>query len=309
MKIIISGGTGLIGSLLVKEMAADGHELIVLSRSPQKYTDMFGENVQLVQWDGQSSGEWAAHMDGADAVVNLAGESISGSNFLPDRWTAKKKQRILDSRIAAGHALVKAVEAAESKPKVLIQSSAIGHYGHTGDTVITESSPAGEDFLAAVTQDWESSTAAVEDLGVRRVIARTGLVLSTEDGALPRLLLPTRLFVGGWFGNGKQYWSWIHINDAVWALRFLIENESAQGIFNVTAPNPVTSKEFGKALGRALNRPSIMPVPAFAMRLALGEVASTVLEGQRVMPQRLEEMDFAFRYADIDAALNQLLQK
>ena len=307
MKIVVSGGTGLIGRLLVQDMTGDGHDVVVLSRSPEKYVDMFGENVRLVSWDGRNIGDWVNQVDGADAVVNLAGESISGSGFLPDRWNAEKKQRILESRLAAGEALAKAVEAADSKPDVLLQASAVGYYGSTGDALITESSPPGDDFLASVTIDWEASTEAVEAMGVRRVIARIGLVLSTEDGALPRLLVPSRLFAGGWFGSGKQWWPWIHIKDTIRALRFLIENGVAEGPYNVTAPNPVTNRDFGKALGQALGRPSAIPVPAFALRTALGEVASTVLEGQRAVPQRLQELDFTFRFEELDTALNDLI--
>ena len=307
MKILVSGGTGLIGRLLVQDMAGDGHDVVVLSRSPEKYVDMFGENVRLVYWDGRSAGDWASYIDGADVVVNLAGESISGSGFLPDRWSAEKKQRILESRLAAGEALVKSVEAADNRPVVMIQASAVGYYGSTGDTLITESSAHGDDFLASVTIDWEASTEAVEAMGVRRAIARIGLVLSTEDGALPRLLVPSRLLAGGWFGSGRQWWPWIHIDDTIRALRFLIENEAAKGPYNVTAPNPVTNRDFGKALGRSLGRPSAIPVPAFALRTALGEVASTVLEGQRAAPQRLQELGFTFHYVDIDTALNDLV--
>ena len=307
MKIVVSGGTGLIGKMFTQDLAGDGHDVVVLSRSPKKYGDMFGENVRLVYWDGRSAGEWVSHIDGADAVVNLAGESISGSGFLPDRWSTEKKQRILESRLTAGEALTKAVEAADSKPDVLLQASAVGYYGSTGDALITESSPAGDDFLALVTVDWEASTEAVEALGVRRAIARIGLVLSTEDGALPRLLLPSRLFAGGWFGSGKQWWPWVHIKDTIRALRFLIENDAANGPYNITAPNPVTNRDFGKALGQALGRPSAIPVPGFALRTALGEVASTVLEGQRAVPQRLQELDFTFRFEELDTALNDLI--
>lgn len=311
MRLVIAGGTGLIGRELVNDIVEEGHQITILSRSPKNYRHMFSETVELVYWDGRSAGEWVSHFEGADAVVNLAGESISGAGFLPDRWSAAKKKRIRESRIAAGKALVMAIEAIEDKPRVLVQASAVGYYGPTGDTVVTESSPPGDDFLASVTQDWEASTKPVEAMGVRRVVARIGLVLSTEDGALPRLLLPSRLFVGGWFGSGDQWWSWVHIADVVSALRFLIENDVAKGKgpLNVTAPNPLTNREFGKALGRALNRPSVMPIPAFALRVALGEVASTVLEGQRTIPQRLLEMDFAFRFPDIDSALNNLVSE
>lgn len=308
MKIVISGGTGLIGKALVEELAREGHQIVVLSRSPKKYRNEFGDSVTFSAWDGRNAGDWVAHIDGSDAVVNLAGESISGSGFLPDRWDAKKKKGILESRTNAGQALVKAIESVENKPKAFIQASAVGYYGSTGETLVTESSPPGDDFLALVTRKWEASTAAVEAMGVRRAIARIGLVLSLEDGALPRLVFPSRLFAGGWFGSGEQWWPWIHIDDVVGALRFLIEEEAAQGPFNLTAPNPVTNKEFGKALGRAMNRPALVPVPAFALRLALGEVASTVLEGQRAIPQRLQELGFNFDFPQLDDALEDLLQ-
>jgi uncharacterized protein (TIGR01777 family) len=309
MKIVITGGTGLIGEALVKEMAEEGHQIVILTRSPKKYQNKFGDQVTLAAWDSRNPGDWVDHLDGADAVVNLAGESISGSNFLPDRWDDQKKKRILESRIAVGQALVKGIEAVENKPKTFIQASAVGYYGSTGDALVTESSPPGDDFLASVSRKWEASTEAVEAMGIRRAIARIGLVLSMAGGALPRLVFPSRLFAGGWFGSGDQWWPWIHIDDVVGTLRFIIEEEAAQGPLNLTAPNPVTNKEFGKALGRVMNRPAMVPVPGFALRLALGEVAVTVLEGQRAIPQRLQELDYTFRFSQIDEALENLLQE
>ena len=307
MRIVISGGTGLIGSELAHDLAGESHQVTILSRSPEKYQKLFGENVHLVYWDGRSAGEWVSHVDGADAIVNLAGESISGEGFLPDRWNADKKKRILDSRLKAGQAIVQAIETVDHKPGVLIQASAVGYYGSTGNVIVTESSPPGNDYLASVCEAWESSTISVERLGVRRAVARMGLVLSAEGGALPRLIVPSRLFAGGSFGSGNQYWPWVHITDAVRALRFIIENEVVAGFVNITAPNPVTSKEFGRALGRALGRPSAIPAPAFALRLVLGEVASTILEGQRVLPQILLDEDFTFQFPEIDLALNNLI--
>ncbi|MFL7839482.1 MAG: TIGR01777 family oxidoreductase [Candidatus Promineifilaceae bacterium] len=308
-KIVITGGTGLIGRALVNRLVREKSEIVILSRSPKKHQDEFGEKVNLVHWDGRSMGEWAKHIDGAAAVVNLAGESISGSKFLPDRWNAEKKKRIMQSRINVGQALVMAIEAAQSKPKTLVQASAVGYYGSTGDTLITELSPPGDDFLSSVTRAWEASTAAVEDLGVRRTVARIGLVLSMADGALPRLVLPARLFAGGWFGSGNQWWPWIHIADVTNALQYLIDEESARGIFNLSAPNPVTNKEFGQALGHVMNRPSLLPVPGFALRIALGEVASTILEGQRAVPQHLIEMGYNFRFPEINQALADLMNE
>ena len=309
MKIVISGGTGLIGKALVHDLEQDDHQIIILSRSPKKYQNEFSENVILAKWDGRSMGEWAEHMNAADAVVNLAGESISGEQFIPDRWNTEKKKRILKSRTNAGQALVAAIEAVDNKPKVLVQASAVGYYGATGDALVTETSPPGQDFLASVTRAWEASTEAVEALGVRRVVARIGLVLSLAGGALPRLVFPTSLFAGGWFGSGDQWWPWIHIDDSVSALRFLIEEELAHGVFNLTAPDPVTNKEFGQALGRVMNRPALVPVPGFALRIALGEVASTILDGQRAIPQHLMEMGFGFRFPEINEALEDLLHE
>ncbi|MFN2135228.1 MAG: TIGR01777 family oxidoreductase, partial [Candidatus Promineifilaceae bacterium] len=203
--------------------------------------------------------------------------------------------------------LVDEVKAAAARTDVFLLDSAIGYYGSTGSQIITEQASAGNDFLALVSEEWEASTAPVEAMGLRRAVARIGLVLSTEEGALRRLLLPARLFAGGWFGSGKQWWSWVHIADTVSALRFLLEQNSAQGAFNVTAPNPVTNKEFGRVLGTVLNRPSLLPVPAFALNLALGEVATTVLDGQRVVPERLLEQGFSFAYPQLEGALRNLI--
>jgi uncharacterized protein (TIGR01777 family) len=304
MKVVITGGTGLIGKRLVEDLARDGHQVSVLSRSPRTHSQTFGTNVKVVQWDGRNPGPWVAELEGTDAVINLAGESIAGEGVLPERWTGAKKKRIRDSRRDAGWALVNAIRAASSKPAVFVQASAVGYYGSTGDTLITESSPAGKDFLASVCVDWEASSKPLEAMGVRRVVARIGLVLAEDGGALPRILLPFRLFTGGWFGSGQQWWPWIHIADTVRALRFMIENEAIAGPVNVTAPKPVRNKSFSQAVGRTLNRPAAVPVPAFAMQLALGEAAATVLEGQRAMPMALQDAGFVYRFSDIDAALN-----
>ena len=307
-RVIVSGGTGLIGRALVSSLAADGHEVVVLSRNPDKYRVDLPQGVSAVYWDAQTVGDWAGAVDGSGAVVNLAGESLSGAGFLPDRWSATKKSHIRESRTGAGAALVEAIALAKNKPEVLIQASAVGYYGPTTGEWIDESAAPGDDFLAMTCIDWEAGTAPAESMDVRRAITRFGLVLSNEGGALPRLLLPTRLYAGGYFGNGRQYWSWIHIDDAIRAIRFLIENESAKGPFNLVAPNPATSREFGKALGRSLSRPSVMPVPGFAMRLLAGEAATTVLDGQRATPGKLEKLGFVFRFAELDEALANLTE-
>ena len=303
MRIIITGGTGLIGRALADNLVADGHEVIVLSRNPQPVAGL-PAGVRVERWDGRTAEGWGTLEDGADAIVNLAGESIAAG-----RWTAERKRRLLESRLQAGAAVVQAVEAATHKPRVVIQSSGIGYYGFHGDEKLTEEAPAGKDFLGQLAVVWEASTAPVEKLGVRRAIIRTSAVLSLEGGALPRWLLPFRLFIGGPIGGGRQWVPWIHIADEAAASRFLIEHETASGPFNLAAPNPLTNAEFGRVIGRVLGRPAFMPAPAFVLRLALGELATVVLEGQRAVSRRLTDLGFAFRFPDAESALRDLLRK
>lgn len=305
MRVIISGGTGLIGKAIANSLAHDHHEVIVLSRNRNKTSGLAG-GVQVVEWDARTAQGWGALADGAGAIINLAGESIAGEGFPPSRWTPERKRRIRDSRVNAGKAITEAIKAAASKPAVLIQASAVGYYGTHGDQFITEDDPPGSDFLAEVGKVWEASTAEVEALGVRRVIIRTGIVLSTKGGVLPLMALPFRLFAGGPIGSGRQQIPWIHIDDQISAMRFLMENAAARGAYNLSAPNPLSNAEFGKAIGRALGRPSFFPTPGIAFRLAFGELAMLLLEGQRAVPKRLQEAGYVFQYADADAALKDL---
>ncbi|HEY8475843.1 MAG TPA: TIGR01777 family oxidoreductase [Chloroflexota bacterium] len=301
MLAIITGGTGLIGRALTADLVASGYEVVVLSRSPERRAGLPAA-ARLVRWDGATAEGWGALADGADAVVNLAGESLAEG-----RWTSERKRRIRESRLRAGQAVVEAVSAAARKPRVVVQASAVGYYGPRGDEEVDERAAPGHDFLARLCVEWEASTAPVEAQGVRRVVVRTGLVLSREGGALPRILLPFRLFVGGPLGDGRQWWSWIHIADEVAAIRFLMEREEASGPYNLTAPNPLTNAAFGKVLGRVLGRPSFVRTPALALRLAFGEMGSVLLEGQRVLPRRLLDAGFRFRFPDAEAALRALL--
>lgn len=305
MRVIISGGTGLIGKAIANSLAHDHHEVIVLSRNRNKTSGLAG-GVQVVEWDARTAQGWGALADGAGAIINLAGESIAGEGFPPARWTPERKRRIRDSRVNAGKAITEAIKAAASKPAVLIQASAVGYYGTHGDQFITEDDPPGSDFLAEVGKVWEASTAEVEGLGVRRVIIRTGIVLSTKGGVLPLMALPFRLFAGGPIGSGRQQIPWIHIDDQIGAMRFLMENAAARGAYNLSAPNPLSNAEFGKAIGRALGRPSFFPTPGIAFRLAFGELAMLLLEGQRAVPKRLQEAGYVFQYAEADAALKDL---
>ena len=309
MRVIITGGTGQLGQHLANHLATDGHEVIVLSRSPALAKGL-APSVRIEGWDAKTPKGWGHLVNGADAIVNLAAASLAGENFFPARWTDERKKLILDSRLHAGQAIVAAVDEAENKPGVVIQASATGYYGaQPGSVEITEEAPPGQDWLAKVCQQWEASTEAVEAMGVRRAIIRTGMVLSFEAGALQRFALPFRLFVGGPFGSGKQVYSWIHPADETGAIRFLITQPEARGAFNLTAPNPLTNAEFSRVLGRVMGRPSLIPVPAFAFRTLFGEVATVVVEGQRVLPKRLLELGYQFQFPQLEDALRDLYQK
>lgn len=310
MRVIITGGSGLIGRALTASLAAEDHEVIILSRNPQRVTSL-SRGARVEPWDGRTAAGWGQLADGADVIVNLAGESIGGNglfSILLKRWTSGQKRRILESRLNAGQAVMQAIEAAQRKPRVLIQQSAVGYYGTLRDETLAEDAYRGIDFPARVCWDWEVSTSRAEVLGVRRVVTRSGLVLSASGGLLPVILLPFRFFVGGRLGSGKQWFAWIHVADEVSAVRFLIENANARGPFNLTAPQPVTNAELSKTVGRVMRRPSFLPVPGFALRLPMGEKATIVLEGQRPVPKRLLEMGFTFRFPELEPALRNLLK-
>jgi hypothetical protein len=309
MRVIITGGTGLIGSALTKSLTKDGHEVVILTRSPAQATDL-PTGARAVAWDAQTSGGWETEMEGAGAVVNLAGENIAGNGFLPSRWSAGRKDKILNSRLNAGKAVTEAFTHAQNKPPVLIQSSAVGYYGtqdENNQPPLTESAPAGNDFLADVCQRWEASTASVESMGVRRAIIRTGIVLSFEGGTLPLLALPYQFFAGGPIGSGKQPFPWIHIDDEVAAIRYLIDTPTANGAFNLSAPEVLTNNEFGKVLGKVIGRPHYLPAPGFAFRLGFGELADALLlRGQRAVPEALQQAGYTFHYPNAESALRAL---
>ena len=303
--IVIAGGSGFIGRALTDELLNAGYEIVWLSRNPDK-TRNVPNGVRVEKWDGRSAQGWGELANGATALVNLAGESI-GIPLIP--WTAARKERIRASRVNAGSAIVEAVRAANEKPRVVVQASAVGYYGAHGDEIITEKESAGNDFLSEVALAWEASSAEVEALGVRRAIIRIGLPLDKTVGVFPFLVLPFKLFFGGRIGSGKQFLAWIHLADAVHAIRFLIEKEDARGVFNLTAPNPLANADFGRALARVLRRPFWFPVPAFALKLALGEMAELLLlNGQRVVPERLLQAGLKFQFADAESALKGVLK-
>lgn len=302
MRVLITGGTGLIGTALVKSLQDDGNEVIILSRAPEQQKDRVAAGVRLERWDGRSTEGWGPLVEEVDAIVNLAGEGIADG-----RWTAARKQRIMASRVAAGKALVAAVAEANARPGVLIQSSAVGYYGPCADEILTEEAAAGSDFLADVCVAWEASTAEVEEMGVRRPVIRTGVVLSREGGAFPRMALPFRLFAGGPLGNGNHYFPWIHIDDEVAAIRFLLAHETAAGPYNLTAPDPLRNRDFVRLLGRTMRRPALVPTPSLALKAIFGEMSTVLLDGQRAVPARLQEAGFEYVYSGIEDALRILV--
>ncbi len=308
MRVMIAGGTGLIGRALVGELLDAGHSVAILSRSTQRPAGI-PPSVDILSWQEAEQSGWDAALHGVDGVVNLAGENLAGAGLLPERWSPQKKQKILDSRVGIGRMLTQAIASASYKPAVLIQASASGYYGPQGDEVITEDHAPGNDFLANVAKEWEASTAGVETMGVRRAIIRTGVVLSTRGGALPRLILSVKWGLVRRIGSGRQWLPWIHIVDEVRAIRFLLEHAELSGPFHLCAPQPVRNVEMMRALGAVLGRPTIFPVPAFLMKALLGEMSTVLLDGQRTIPRRLEQAGFVFRYPEIRMALQDLLKR
>lgn len=299
MKVLIAGGSGFIGSALTRSLLADGHQVWVLTRNPDRVRLPAG--VQPVRWDGRTSQGWVASLAQMDAVVNLAGETVGQWP-----WSAQRKKSLRESRVDAGLALAEAFQKVDPRPGVFIQASGIGYYGPCGPEAVTEDSHAGNDFMASLAIDWEASSRIIDSLGVRRVVVRTSLVLDARQGVLPLMALPVRFFAGGPLGDGCQGVSWIHIEDEVRALRFLLENEKARGVFNLTAPNPLTNRDFIQALAHTLARPDWLPAPAWALRTLLGEMSSLLLTGQFAIPQRLVNQGFVFRYETVNQAFENL---
>ena len=293
MRIAITASTGLIGGALSQSLSADGFEVLRLVRRPSSGR---GE----IQWDptAPSGALSPGALDGIDAVVHLSGAPLANG-----RWTPARKQELRASRIDSTRALVTAMLAAAQRPPVLIAGSAIGWYGDTGNRPVDETAPAGSGFLATLVRDWEAATSPAREAGIRVANLRSGIVLSSRGGMLPRLLLPFRLGLGGKFGTGTQYLSWITLSDHIRAVRFLLERRDLSGPFNLTAPEPATNAELTRALAATLHRPAFLQVPAGALRLALGEVSTELLGSCRALPARLQQAGFSFRHPTIGPAL------
>ena len=300
--MILSGGTGFIGTPLRRRLLEKGHQVTLLTRNPSSVKTE-GDRLKAALWDGKNSGAWTAEVDGAGAIINLAGEPI-----VAKRWSKKQKERILTSRLDATRAIVSAVAKATQKPKVLVNASAVGFYGDAPEGEVTESSPAGNDFLAGICKRWEEEAQRAQAHGVRVVRLRTGIVLEKGGGALQKMLLPFKLFVGGPLGSGRQWLPWVHREDVIGAILFVLENQSVSGAINMTAPTPVTMKQFCTTLGTVMDRPSWAPVPSFVLKIVLGEMSEVVLTGQKAIPKKLREAGYPFLFPKLEEALVGILR-
>jgi len=302
MRTIILGGTGFIGSSLARLLAGQGHEVVVPSRRPEKVPAVLGAQVKGAAFDGRSGAGWGEFIDKDTAIVNLAGENIAAG-----RWTAEVKRRIEQSRLMAGAAVMDAITRAKTRPAVLVQASAVGYYGARGPEPLDETAAPGSNFLAQVATGWEASTSGAEALGVRRVVVRTSMVLG-RGGALAKMLPAFRLGLGGPLGAGTQMVPFIHLDDEVGAIAFLLGRADLSGPFNLAAPEAVTSRGFARALGRALGRPAFLPAPAFVLKLLLGQMAEEVLlSGVNATPAKLLAAGYAFRHPTLASALEAAL--
>jgi uncharacterized protein (TIGR01777 family) len=306
MRVFLTGGTGLVGRRLAEALGSRGDEVVVLTRRPDAARQL-GLAATLVEGDATQPGPWAEAVADCDAVVNLAGE-----NIFARRWTAAVKARLRDSRVRGTGRVVEALSrrprTQDGRPKVMVNASAVGYYGFCGDEELTEESPPGTDDMALLCRDWEAAAQAAERFGVRVVRVRIGIVLDRRGGALGLLLPLYRSFLGGTVGGGRQWMSWVHHADLTGLLLLALDNPAAAGPLNGTAPNPVTNRTFGKTLGTVLGRPSLLPAPAFGLRLLLGERADMLLHGQRVLPRRARELGYAFRFPDLEGALRDVNQ-
>ncbi|MBW4643553.1 MAG: TIGR01777 family oxidoreductase [Goleter apudmare HA4340-LM2] len=306
MKVAVTGATGFVGSRLVERLHKEGHRVLVLTRNTTSARKVFPTeafpNVEIVAYTPTVSGDWQDAIAGIDGVVNLAGEPIA-----EERWTPAHKQEILNSRQLGTQKIVEAIQKANPKPTVLVNASAIGYYGTSETATFDETSPTGNDFLAQVCQAWEAEATKVKDAGVRLVILRLGIVLGL-GGALAKMITPFKLFAGGPIGSGRQWFSWIHLDDLVDLILQALTKPEIEGVYNATAPHPVRMADLSQTMGEVMSRPSWLPVPAFALEALLGDGAKVVLEGQEVIPKRTLASGFNYKYHHLQPALKDILQ-
>ena len=306
MRVVVAGATGFVGRSLVKKLLGEDHSVVVLSRQVGAFKNLPSAQLKVELWDGHTVGHWAEQLEDADAVVNLSGEGIAD-----ERWTEERKRLIKASRLEATRALVGGISgrARHHRPRVLVNASAVGYYGDVPQGEVFENHPKGKDFLAGVCGDWEAEAQSAGGYDVRVVLPRFGVVLEKGGGALKKFIPPFRLFAGGPLGSGRQWFPWVHRDDVVDILLFALEKEQLSGPVNVAAPEAVTMKQFCKALGKTMHRPSWAPVPGFALKLLLGEMAGMLLTGQKAVPKKLEEAGYRFQYPALGPALSAIFHK
>lgn len=302
MRLVLTGGTGFIGTRLRESLTEKGHEVVVLTRQASRQNQP-ALRTRYSYWNPPEGGGWEKELEGMDGVINLAGEPIAGK-----RWTVEQKRKILESRVGATQAIVTAIRKAKRKPLFLINASAVGYYGPHGEEELTEEAGHGKDFLGEICQAWEAHALRAEDFGIRVVRLRIGIVLEKGGGALAKMLFPFSLGLGGPLGSGNQWMSWIHRDDLIGFIHFLLEKREARGAVNGTAPHPVRMGEFAETLGRVLHRPAVFPVPGFILRILLGEMADMLLTGQRVLPKRALGLGYTFKFPRLEPALEEILK-
>lgn len=303
-RVVITGATGLIGRRLFEQLTSRGYQIVIFSRDPQKARRSLPGAAEYVAWTPSENGPWAGAINGAYAVIHMAGAPILGK-----RWSEAYKAEIRDSRIIGTRGLVNAMRAAQNKPQVFVSGSAVGYYGGRDDTKLDESAAPGDDFLARVAIDWEDEASQAEELGIRTVLVRTGIVLDPKEGALPQMSLPFRFYGGGPILPGTQWFPWIHVDDEVGLILLALEDERARGPLNASAPEPQTNRDFSRTLGKVMGSPAWFPVPSFGLRILLGEVAAMLTEGQRVIPKKALDLGYQFKYPTSEQALRNLLGK
>lgn len=301
MNILVTGGTGFVGRPLCRALRGTGHSLTVLTRNASAAKAALGEGIDLIPWKPDTGELPPKALKGVQAVVNLAGESIGAG-----RWTEARKRSILSSRVQTTRGLVEVLQRAGERPSVLVSASAVGFYGPRGDEEVTEADRAGDDFLARVCVAWESEARKAEALGMRVVLVRLGVVLGEGGGALDRMVSPFRLYAGGPVGSGRQWFPWIHRDDVIGIIRWALEHPDIRGPVNATAPAPVRMRDFSRALGQVMRRPSWLPVPSWLLYLALGEMAGMLVNGQRVLPRVVLEAGYSFRFGRVEEALRDI---
>lgn len=302
MKIIITGGTGFIGTHLLAQLSRHDHSIVMFTRGAAGKKTVGRADVTYIHWDPLSRGDWMDEINGSDLIINLIGK-----NVFEERWNSRVKQQILDSRIIPTRLIVEAISAAGHRPSLMISASAVGFYGNRGEETVTEESSGGDDFLADVVRQWEAAACKAEQFGVRVALPRIGLVLEKSGGMIGKMLLPFRMFAGGPIGSGRQFLPWVHMEDVVRAILFPIDHPSFRGFYNLVSPHPATMIEFSRTFGAVLHRPSWLPVPDLALSILYGEGAKVILSGQKAVPHKLRAAGYQFLFSELKPALRSVL--